>query len=129
MSSIKSWFVESNTGRMRALWRILLGYLLMFAVIAVLLVTVDAIEIPWIESFLWQVLAVPVLILIARLLARRVDRRRFEEYGLTWDSRAFRHLAVGAFAGVLLVSIVFLAGFVSGAIKVVSIAHTSYEIP
>ena len=53
MSSIKSWFVESNTGRMRALWRILLGYLLMFAVIAVLLVTVDAIEIPWIESFLW----------------------------------------------------------------------------
>ena len=126
---LKNWFVNVSTRRPRALWRILIGYVSMMVIIGVLAAIVDAIEVPWIESFAWQLVSAPLLITLARLLARSTDRREYGEYGLGARDQQAKHLMVGILAGATLTTAIFLSGYAVGAIKVTGFAQTTYSVP
>jgi membrane protease YdiL (CAAX protease family) len=126
---VKKWFIDASAKRPRTVWRILAGYLLLFIVIAAVATPVDAIEIPWIESFAWQVIAAPILFVVSRLLARFVDRRRFGEYGLAWSRRGAGHLLSGIVVGAVLTSAIFVTAFAVGAVRILRFTHTIYDVP
>ncbi|NNF06292.1 MAG: CPBP family intramembrane metalloprotease [Candidatus Eisenbacteria bacterium] len=115
----------NQTRRPRAGWRIAIGLVAMMVVIAVLATAVDATEVPLIESFLWQLLAVPLLIGLAKLLAR-MDRRSFKEYGL---SLQLKRLAAGLFLGVFLVGLIWLLLRGLGWIEVIDTFYIRYSAP
>ncbi len=126
MNLVRSIFVDPRRPRPRAGWRIAIGFIATMMVIGTLAAAVDAIEIPFIESFLWQLLAAPFLIGLAMLLARKVDRRAFRDYGLAWQPG---RLALGTLLGIALVSFVFLVQLRLGWITVGERLHNRYDVP
>ena len=120
---LKQIFVESR--RPRAGWRIALGFIAMMTAIGVLAAAVDAIEVPFVESFLWQLLAAPVLVAVAKLLSR-MDRRPFGAYGLAWEPR---RLLLGAFLGAGFVVLVWALLLALGWVAVTGRLHNQYAVP
>lgn len=114
------------TGRLRAGFRIAIGFLAMMTVMGLLAATVDATEIPFVESFVWQLLATPILIGLAWWLARRVDRRDFREYGLAWQPR---RIVTGALLGFVLVALVFFIELQLGWITIGDRLYKRYDVP
>jgi membrane protease YdiL (CAAX protease family) len=98
----------------------------MMLVMAAVIVPVDALEIPWLESFLWQVLALPLLVGAARLLARFVDRRSFAEYGLR---RRGGSVLAGVALGAGLATVWFGVALVGGQVAIEGGPHTRYGVP
>lgn len=125
MIPIPSIFRDDRRHRLRAGWRIALGLVAMMGILGVLVSLVDAIEIPFVESFLWQVLAVPALIGLAHLLAR-LDRRPFGQYGLAWEPR---RLGLGLLLGVGMVLTVGGALWGLGWIRVEGFLLNRYPVP
>lgn len=123
---LRSIFVDPGRPRPRAGWRIAIGFIVIMTVIGILAAAVDAIEIPFIESFLWQLLAALILVGVARLLARRIDRRAFRDYGLSWQPR---HLTIGTLLGIALVSLIFWVQLRLGWIAIGERLHNRYDVP
>ncbi len=89
---------------------------------------VDALEVPWLESFLWQLAAAPLLVGLAWGLARFVDRRPFREYGLVRPESG-RRFAAGIALGGGLVAALFAAALVGGQVTIEGGPGTQYAIP
>lgn len=118
-------FVDSARRRPRTFFRLAIGFVVMMTTMGVLATAVDAIEIPFVESFLWQLLAAPTLIVLARLLARKIDRRDFRQYGLTWQPARF---LVGGLLGIALVAVVFGVQQGLGWTIVLDRMHNQYNV-
>ena len=123
---LRSIFVNPGRSRPRAGWRIAIGFAVLMTTIGILAAAVDAIEIPFIESFLWQLLAAPILIGLAKILASRVDRRAFRDYGLVWQPG---RLAIGTVLGVGLVALIFWVQLRFGWAAVGERLHNRYDVP
>jgi membrane protease YdiL (CAAX protease family) len=124
----KNWMFDSERHRLRTGWRILIGYVALMLVIAAVVVPVDALEVPWLESFLWQLAAAPLLVGLAWGLARFVDRRPFREYGLVRPESG-RRFAAGIALGGGLVAALFAAALVGGQVTIEGGPGTQYAIP
>jgi len=118
--------MQADRSRPRAGWRIAIGFVAMMLVITPLVVAVDAIDVPFIESFLWQFLAAIALIGLARLFARYLDHRKFGEYGLTWSPIQM----LGGFAAAAVIAgVIYGIQLVAGWVKVTDVVHTRYGVP
>ncbi len=124
--SIRNVFMQTDRSRLRAGWRIVIGFVAMMLVITPLVVAVDAIDIPFIESFLWQFLAAIALIGLARVFARYLDHREFGEYGLAWSPTQ----VIGGFAvaGVI-AGVIYGVQLALGWVQVTDTIYTRYRIP
>ncbi len=118
-------FVDPTRLRLRAGWRIAIGFAAMITAIGILAAVVDTIEIPFVESFLWQVLAAPVLIGLAMLLTR-IDRHPFDVYGLAWQPG---RLALGALFGAALVTLLWLVQLGLGWVEIGDTLRNRYAVP
>jgi membrane protease YdiL (CAAX protease family) len=123
---ISSIFLDPSRRRPRAAWRISIGFIAMMVVIGTLAAAVDTIEIPFVESFLWQLFAAPILVGLAWLFARRIDRRSFRDYGLAWQPW---RVVVGALLAVGFVSLIFVVQLRIGWATVGDRMHNRYEVP
>lgn len=124
MNSIRALFTEP-TGRPRTIWRLFLGYLAMMITIGVLASLVDTVEIPFLESFLWQLLAAPALVGVAMLLSR-VDRRPFAAYGLRWEPVS---LLRGVLFGTAIALGLWALELALGWLQVTATLWTRYPVP
>ena len=122
---MKAIFVDPTHLRLRAGWRIAIGFAAMMTTIGILAAAVDAVEIPFVESFLWQLLAAPALIGLAKLLTR-IDRRPFDVYGLAWQSG---RLALGALFGAALVTLLWLVQLGLGWVEIGDTLRNRYTVP
>jgi len=126
MTWLMTLFIAPRGGRLRAGWRLATGFVAMLVAVGALVAAVDAVEIPWVESFLWQVLAAPVLTGLAWILAKKVDRRTFPAYGLAWRPA---RLAAGTGLAFGLVSILYFVLLSSGQVEAGAPWHNRYDVP
>ena len=126
MRLLRVLFVDPERRRLRSGWRIAIGFIGLMTAIGVLASAVDAIEIPFVESFLWQLLAVPAVVGLAWILATRLDRRGFPAYGLTWQPA---RMAMGALVGLALVSLVYVIQLGMGWTEIGTRWHNRYDVP
>jgi uncharacterized protein len=119
-------FINPADHRLRAGWRLLLQFILMFILIILGQLMVHLADLMMkrlfesgLQNRLWGVLSQGVMVTLSIWIAARAfDRRRISEYGLQTDRRWWQDLAFGTGAGILAIAAIFTVFFSFGWIEV-----------
>ena len=135
-----SFFVNLEEGRLRSLWRILLQVGIMLVIVALPIVVVTETATRLFKSgriflppeifdkgmdILAGLLLTGLVLLSLFIAARKLDHRRFAEFGFGLNAKWWMQWFEGFFLGFFLMAIIFTIEFFAGWVKVISYFHVS----
>ena len=139
MNQILQPFWSPNDRRIRALWRVILHLVLIFAALQIISAIMRALlsgsenstdsgPDP-IQSMVSLILTGLVYVVVTIAAARFLDRRRFSDYGLIWNTQWRRDLLFGLLLGGLLMGGIFVIELAMGWITIEGMFVTRMPFP
>lgn len=107
-------FINPADDRLRAGWRLLFQFVLMF-----ILIIIGHFLLSGIENRTWTIFSQGIMVTLSIWIsAKAFDRRELSEYGLKTGRRWWQDLAFGTIAGFLALTVIFITFYASGWLRV-----------
>lgn len=139
MQAIVEVFWNPTDSRLRALWRVVLHFAVIFVGLQVLSILlgplVSAVRVGdgggsgALIMMASQILTGIVYVVVTIGAAKFLDRRNFSDYGIVWNARWLRDLLFGLLLGGLLMGAIFVFEFAMGWVTVESLFLTLLPLP
>jgi membrane protease YdiL (CAAX protease family) len=116
---IRTLFIDPESQRLRALWRLLIHTLLLFVFgFVALLVVQGSSSTPTPSWLFWPVIAVFVVLPVTWICGTRLDHRPFASFGFHLDRRWWLDLGFGLVLGAVLMAAIFVIELQAGWLEI-----------
>lgn len=126
---LTSIFWNPSQRRIRALWRLIIFFLIIAAIANPLVLLLDATDNPLLEKSFKNLLVAIAFFVALWINAKYIDRRPWKDFGLQLSVTWWRELGVGFAIGAVIMSFFFLAAYSLGWIEIRGVMSTEIVAP